>query len=210
MSARKRTPEKRPPRPTVEVTRLLEALGTPQFAAAAAAVRAGGAASATAFLRAFAAGVRLGRPETNGRAVVEDVESILVDLARADPELFLRQTRSVEPSVALLSALRVVDRPEATERLVAALDARSGAFRWLALETLTERGEPRAVARLGAFLRDRDSLVVFAAARALCRFGDASALPALEALAEAPRTAPGTRDAAREAIETITRRRATR
>jgi hypothetical protein len=139
---------------------------------------------------------------------MEDLEAFLIDFARAHPDEFVVRT-AVAPdatSFAVASALRVVESPAADERFLALLGGRDGSLRWLALGALLERGSLAARARLPELLADRDGLVVFAAARALRRWGGVDVLPKLRALVRAKRTAPGTREAAYDAIEAISAR----
>jgi hypothetical protein len=174
--------------------------------AALEAFRAGGVLAAKALVRALARGGPLGPEYANGRAVMEDLESCLVEVGRAHPEVMLLgadRHPSLTTSFAFVAALATIPKAAAADRLVPLCEARQGAIRWLALRELIARKDPRATLRLGTFLRDRDGLVVFVAVTAMRRWGTASDLSALMTLARGPKTAIGTREAAFDAIESI-------
>ena len=189
---------------------MLEALGSTELSAAWSDYRARGG-KAEALLKAMVEGASLGRREANGRAVFEDLEACLLELARDEAPAFLTAAEA-EPNLlqrfAFVSALRAIPDARASELLLRAYKSRDGALRWLALGELLARREPRALALLEKATRDRDSLVVFSAVRALRRHGSAAHVPRLLELIAAAKTAPGTREAARDAIEAICEREA--
>ena len=182
---------------------LFASLGAPDFAATFAAFRAEGA-GARLVLDGLNEKLPLGTAKANGRAVFEDLEHCLWQLAGAEPEVFLAAVRE-QPSLldifAFASALRNIPGAEASDLLLQMLGSKLGSMRWLALGALLERKEPRAIARLNKATRDRDGLVVFSAVSALRRYATPSDIPRLLELVQARRTAPGTREAAIDAIE---------
>lgn len=192
-----------------EVRELLSRLGTPEAHIAAEALASRGADGAEAFLRALDHGSRLGPDGANGRAVMEDLERVLIDVGRAHPHVFLEwaeRSESLVTRFAFVSALTSIPGEAAADRLVPLLAARDGSIRWLALEALLTRSDPRAIAHLPRALRDRDGLVVFTAVRAMRLWGGADHVANLEAIARAKKTSIGTREAAFDAIEGICRR----
>lgn len=192
-----------------ELARFLAALGTKDAADASKALAAHGEAGLDALCAALVTGARLGPADANGRAVFEDLEAHLVAMARAHPTALVRAAEK-EPRLreqfAFVSALTAVAPPLADDQLVALLDSRRGDIRWLVLEALVAREEPRAIARLGKAAADRDGLVVFTAVTALRRWGTPGDLARLETIAASPRTPPGTREASLDAIEAICER----
>jgi hypothetical protein len=189
-----------------EVKQLLARLGTAEFAKASAALAARGADGGKALLRALSRGGALGSADANGRAVMEDLETQLVELAHAHPEVLVEgaaQLPALTKSFAFVSALSRIPSADAAAHLVVLLDDRDGAIRWLALEALLRREDPRAIAHLAKATRDRDSLVVFAAVVAMRRWSTVDDVPRLLTIARSPKTAPGTREAAYDAIESI-------
>lgn len=187
---------------------MLDALGSGELSAAWSDYRAQGG-TATALLQALIDGASLGRREANGRAVFEDLETCLLELARAEAPTLLAAAEA-EPKLlqrfAFVSALRAIPDARSSELLFRAYKSRDGALRWLALGELLTRREPRALALLEKATRDRDSLVVFSAVRALRRHGSGTHVPRLLELIAAAKTAPGTREAARDAVEAICER----
>jgi HEAT repeat protein len=151
----------------------------------------------------------LGAPGANGRAVMEDVEHCLALFAQAEPAVLLDAV-GARPELlsdfAFVSALRNIEGERADQLLLEVLKSKSGALRWLSLEALIARKQPAALQSLERATRDRDSLVRFAAVVALRRFGQASDLPRLLEIFRAAKTAPGTREYARDAIEAISAR----
>jgi hypothetical protein len=179
------------------------ALGDGDFQAALDAFRAQGG-DARQFMDGLAAQPAFGRPKVNGRAVMEDFEYCLSQFARSEPLVVLEAARrrpELLQDFAFVSALRAIEMPEATELLLQVSTGKGGALRWLALEALLARKEPRAIARLNEATNDRDGLVVFSAVVALRRYAQLSDLPRLLEIVAAPRTKPGTREAAIDAIE---------
>jgi hypothetical protein len=157
-------------------------------------------------LEALGAGEAVGGPGANGRAVFEDLEDLLSQVALAHPARWLARvarTPALLERLSVLSATGRVPEPAAGELMLRALESRDGSLRWLALTRLLERGDRRVVPRLGKLLQDRDGLVVFVALGASRRWGGAEQLPELERLARARRTPSGTRDRALDALEAI-------
>ncbi len=192
-----------------EVLTLLSTLGTGQVETAIEPLLAHGDKGVASLLRALAKGTTYGAPDANGRAVMEDLEHALQSCARAHPDVlitFARKHAALLESFAFVSALSGVALPGAMDLLVDLLRARSGAIRWQAVSALLRHEEPRVVARLGALLRDRDGLVVFAAAEALEKWGNTDDILALTAIVDSRKTAPGTRAAAKAALVAIRRR----
>jgi hypothetical protein len=160
-------------------------------------------------LEAIASGARCGAPDTNGRAVVEDLERLLSELARAHPDAFLdglERWPALRQTFAVVSALGALEIERARVVLAELLAAKDGAIRWLALESLLRRGDARGIARIAKALSDRDGLVVFSAVSFARRWGTADDLPKLIRIATAPKTPPGTREAAWDAVECIVAR----
>jgi len=188
------------------VQRAFRSLGASGGAEARAAVLALGERAAGEVCAALRAGVPLGGPGANGRAVVEDLEDLLSRLALAHPARLLEEVRRAPElldSFSMLSALGRVPGPEAAALLEQALASRDGSRRWLALTRLTARADLRLVPRLGELLRDRDGLVVFAAVGAARRWGGEELLEALERMLSDRRTPIGTREGALDALEAI-------
>ena len=189
--------------PVTPLENLYLALGGSDFQAALNAFRAQGG-DARQFMDGLAAKPALGRPKVNGRGVMEDLEYCLSQFALSEPLVLLEAVRerpSLLQDFAFVSALGSIQRPEATELLLQVSTGKGRALRWLALEALLARKEPRAIARLNKATKDRDGLVVFSAVVALRRYAQLSDLPRLLEIAAAPRTSPGTREAALDAIE---------
>lgn len=182
---------------------LFLALGDSDFQAALEAFCAQGG-DARQFLDGLAHKPTLGRPNANGRGVMEDIEYCLSQFARSQPLVLLdaaRQRPELLQDFAFVSALGRIEAADATELLLQVSRGKGGALRWLALGALLARKEPRAIAGLSKATKDRDSLVVFSAVVALRRYAKPSDVPRLQEIVAAPRTAPGTRAAALDAIE---------
>ena len=188
------------------ITETLSSMGTPEARERSDALLRGGVAALTDLFTALAADAPVGAPHGNGRAVMEDLESCLVQFARAHPEDFIdgieRHARLAR-QFAVLSAIGSCPSPRAVPHLLAALADRSGSMRWLALSALLARDAPELEPHFTALLGDRDGLVVFVATRALRRRGTSEHLPRLVSIAENQHTAVGTREAAYDAIESI-------
>lgn len=143
---------------TRAVRELLAKLGTPDAAGAAAAFVERGPTASETLLRVLARGATLGPEGATGRAVMEDLESCLIALGSAYPETLLQAAdghESLTSNFAFVSALTTIPSEAAASRLLPLLDARSGSTRWLVLEALLRRRDPRAIAHLGKALRDR-------------------------------------------------------
>ena len=144
------------------------------------------------------------RPPLDGRAHLEELEEVVGRLATAHPDAFVE---SVEAAPALrerfevLAAAGRVRRPETTRWLLDGLKLRRGHLRWLALNGLLARRAPEVRSRLARLLRDRDSLVGFAAADGLRRDGGRGDVDALLAFAESATI--GARERALDAVESI-------
>jgi hypothetical protein len=192
----------------VEISSLSHALGTRRFEESYGAMleALGAAALLDALLAALETNEPLGEPDANGRAVFEDIESCLVRLAHLEADRFLDRIAprpSLLASFPVVSALTRLEGPRAEGLLESLVGSRSGSIRWLALSALVERSSTLVGPLLGPSLRDRDGLVVFAAVCGLRRLGASEHLAALEAIAANSRSAPGTREAALDAIEAI-------
>ncbi|MCA9616552.1 MAG: HEAT repeat domain-containing protein [Myxococcales bacterium] len=138
------------------------------------------------------------------RDYLEDLTDALGRAARARPETFVARLEADASRLErfpIVAALGRLEAPHGEALLRGRLRARSGSIRWLALEALVRRGDATLGPELARLLRDRDSLVGFAAARALRRFGGPDDLAALEAFL--PKAAIGAREAALDAIEAI-------
>ncbi|MFH1463755.1 MAG: HEAT repeat domain-containing protein [Pseudomonadota bacterium] len=188
-----------------QVHAALVALGSRDASATRAALVACGEDAVGATCVALLRGDALGSPGANGRAVFEDLEDLLVSLARAHPARWLdavARAPDLMERMPALSATGWIEGPEAAALLHRALGSRDGTLRWLALSRLWERRDPGLAPRLGALLSDRDGLVVHVAVKALRAVGGAEHLPALRGIAgtEGP---VGTREAARDAVEAI-------
>jgi hypothetical protein len=185
------------------ITALLASLGTPEFETCS--KRARDSDAAKALLRAIGEeGTQLGPPDANGRSVFEDLEAHLYVLARAYPRLLLDSANewpALKKSFAFVSALSEI--ADANDLLLELLGAKLGFIRWLAFRELVRRDDSRVAAALPKALKDRDGLVVFDAAEAAARLGEATLLPRLREIAASEKTPPGTKNAAETAIAAI-------
>lgn len=150
--------------------------------------------------------VRFGARGAHVRDVMDDFTALLSIVAQRNSARFLSEVSSrprLAGSMVVLSAVASLRSRAASDILLRALAARDGTNRWLALRALARRREPRLAPLLADRLRDRDSLVRFAAAESLQAMGDRSALAPLKRLAASPSCPPGTRAAALKAATAI-------
>lgn len=142
-------------------------------------------------------------PEADPRDSFDDVTEAIVRAARNAPDAFLRGLHD-EPArldhVAVVSALGVLDRPEATALLRGRLKSDDGTLRWIALRALAERRDLGLAEHLPRLLQDGDPLVGLAAVRALRTLGSAAHLDALHEYLSRNASA---RDVALDAVESI-------
>ena len=182
---------------------LLANAGTRDFVARLPAFEALGPDACDALFAARDIPTELG---THPRDVAEDHWAAFTVAARCWPDRFLELVRDRPLDIVLLSALGEVDRPAARELLVAAIGQRAagnGSRRRFALESLLRLADPRLPDLLVPLVGDRDSSVRFAAVLAAIDHGDGRLLPRLHRIVDAPRTPPGTREYALDAIEEI-------
>ncbi len=110
-------------------------------------------------------------------------------LTTLNPQAFLDEVeaRGLQRFIFLLWAMKSIDDPQHTERIVVLASAayrkgKTGGERWAAVHLLEGHAEPRSVRTLVRALGDRDHAVQFAAIEALARVGDEQAIAPLQAL----------------------------
>lgn len=123
------------------------------------------------------------RPPGGGRdrEVLDNLTGLIAAIAEAAPQPFLAAFIGDEWRHNGLVAIGYgrIDDPEATRRLVTALEADAWSTRIDAAMGLGRRADPRATTALIEALDDPEYLVRYHAFRSLTAIGDATALPAL-------------------------------
>ena len=157
-------------------------------------------------------GRQQGRPvcqprNADGRCFVDDVSSLIHQVARAHPAEFVDyvlEKRALPAVRELIGSLGATGDGRALPVLVEASQHRDPRVRNSAVRALGQLGDPRAGPVLLERVQDRDELVAGAAFRALESCGDAKALAQLERLASAGKRAQ--RGPATGAADAIRRR----
>ncbi|MFO0734690.1 MAG: HEAT repeat domain-containing protein [Labilithrix sp.] len=145
-------------------------------------------------------------PGVDGRAAFEDLARCARAVAVTFPDQFFRvldEKPAIRGALVVVTVLASLPSSEAADRLAELLDAREPWARWLALESLVDRGDPRGLAHVRQALADDDDIVVLAAALAARRFGTSDLLPALASVVSSLRYGRGVRAAAESAISSI-------
>jgi HEAT repeats len=155
----------------------------------------------------------VGATGAHPRDIAEDVWWTFVVAARRWPDRFLGHVVS-DPTrhadITILRALGEVDRPAARALLVAATNERQAGHalcREYALRALVQLADPAVPDVLVRLVKDRSSSVRHAALVAAVKHGDARLIPILQHIANAPKTPPGSRSQALDAIKRITARK---
>lgn len=142
------------------------------------------------------------------REIIDNLAVVSAAVAEAHPDAFLStfRGRRWRTDTFVVAGLGHVDRPEATERLLALVGDPSASVRMDAVIGLGRSTSAAAAAALTVALDDAEYLVRYHALDGLARVGDDACRHALEAFCARDDVAPVERQMAQTALDSIRRR----